>query len=203
MLGSLFSHLTHLDPGVIAPVTAILTLLVGLVAAFGTDRTAFRGVLAIVLLGTVVELVGVRTGFPFGTYAYTSRWWPVIYLPGFGWFPLLVPLAWALIAGASSLVAARLVSSPAPRVLLGGLLAAVLDLVMEPVMTGTLGYWVWQGKGPLPGGAPVANFFGWFGTSVLAGLVLTATGQPSRRPNDPLAVLLGHLGLVVGLGLIG
>jgi putative membrane protein len=200
----LFSRLSQLDPGPIAPVTALLTLTVGCVAALGSYRClpALAGVLT---LGAASEVCGLYTGFPFGHYAYTDRWWPTLVLLGGHRFPVQLPFAWLLMAGGAFLaMPAKL--SLLPRAVLGALLAASLDLVMEPVMVGALGYWRWVEPGPLPGGAPIANFVGWFGTSLLAGLILGSL-QPSEDERsapyqNARLVLAGHLVLTMGIGAI-
>lgn len=195
LAGSLFSRLARLDPGPIAPAASLLTLGAGIVATFGeyvrtVDRPWPR-LGAALTLGATSEVVGLATGFPFGRYAYTGAWWPTVVLP-FGLFPLALPFAWLLMAGASRL--------SVRSILLGGLLAAVVDLAMEPVMAGPLRYWRWLAPGPLPGGAPVANFLGWWGVATLAGAIL---GGKDVRPSTPRWVLGGFVALIVGLGLIG
>ena len=159
----------------------------------------------VLVLGTVAEVAGVLTGFPFGRYAYTTRWWPVVSLPDGHWFPLQVPFAWFLVVGASLLAVSRLGQGRLGKgsVLLTGALAATIDLIMEPVMTGPLGYWRWLDAGPLPGGAPIANFLGWFATAAVAALALNAFGAAQAwRAWEPTAVLVGHVALVLGIGAI-
>lgn len=188
----------------------MLTLASGLAAVFGpfiraVDRP-WRRILPTLALGTAAELVGLGTGFPFGRYAYTDRWWPTLPLPGLGSFPLLLPFAWLLMAGASVFVASNWLD---PMVwpwwrpaLLGGLIAAVVDLGMEPVMAGRLGYWRWLAVGPLPGGAAISNFFGWWAVATIAGCVLTSGISP-RKDGSALWVLGGFVVLVAGLGFVG
>jgi len=107
-----------------------------------------------------------------------------------------------MMAGAAVLSLPPLKStSPVLRAVAGGLLAAVIDLVMEPVLTGPLDYWRWLEHGPLPGGAPMANFAGWWATGCLAGLILVAKA-PQLDPRRPRWVIVGFLTLIVGLGLI-
>jgi putative membrane protein len=72
---------------------------------------------------------------------------------------------------------------------------------MEPVMVRQLGYWRWLEAGPLPGGAPFANFLGWFATATLAAAILLST-RPRLEQNDPVWVLAGHATLTLGLGAI-
>ena len=108
-------------------------------------------------------------------------------------FPLLLPLAWLLVAGGSYLVARR--------AWLGAILATAADFVMEPVMVQRLGYWRWLEPGPLPGGAPWLNPIGWFVCTWVAGLILSRRERKSTL--DAPVVLGGFLLLVAGLGIIG
>lgn len=195
LLGSVACRLARVEPGLIAPVSAFLTLLVGAAAVF-SPALDWR-IVAVLVLGTAVEWVGVTTGYPFGRYAYTDQWRPVIAIPGGGWFPLAAPLAWLMMSGASAFTVARYRLPPWLTAPLAGLLAAVTDLVMEPAMVGKLGYWKWLSTGPLPGGAPILNFAGWFFTATLASAILL----PSRRTSsiDAPVVLGGHVLLVLGI----
>lgn len=210
LAGSLLSRLTGLDPGPIAPAASLLTLACGVAATFATYvRSApfapWR-LIAAFTLGAGAELVGIATGFPFGRYAYTHAWWPTVQLP-FGPFPLCVPFAWLLMAGASCLSFEGRGLQPAsvPRALawsgVTGLVTAGVDLAMEPVMAGPLHYWRWLDHGRLPGGAPIANSLGWWATATLAGLLLRV-GVPALRSSGPRWVLGGFVVLIVGLGTI-
>ena len=180
---------------------SLLTLGAGVFATFaGYVRAvphALPRLAAALALGATAEIVGLATGFPFGRYVYTDAWWPTVALPGIGSFPLALPFAWLLMAGASVLGLSPF--RPLPSALLGGLLAALVDLLMEPAMTGPLGYWRWLAPGPLPGGAALANPFGWWAVATLAGLVLTV-GAPRVAPATPRWVLGGFGLLILGLG---
>lgn len=176
----------------VARVTALLTLGFGFVTVVrGTSTVRVLGVLA---LGAGCEVVGLYTGFPFGRYVYTEAWWPTVPLPGDHRFPLLLPFAWAMVAGGS----ARLLKHR--PIWMVGLAAACLDLLMEPVMVGTLGYWRWLDGGPLPGGVPVLNFVGWFLVSTGAAWLI---GESDVEPRESGWVLAGHLALVAVLALAG
>lgn len=221
LTGSAVSRLTGLDPGPIAPVAAALTLLTGFTAAFapvwqaiGPKRALAAG--AVVLaVGSASEITGLYTGLPFGRYAYTDAWFPTVPMPGDHRFPLLLPFAWFLMAGSAYLVVCRWATrrvEPGARPPLwvipgGAVLAAVLDVPMEPVMTYVLGYWVWlDPTWPIGGpilGAPLMNAVGWVATSLIAGWVLHAVGAYRASAREPGVVLAGHLTLVLGMGLIG
>lgn len=211
LAGSALSRATGLDPGLIAPVAGALTLLAGLAAVFAGAAQAWgpgRTVLvlgAVGLLGAGSEIAGLYTGAVFGRYEYTSVWAPVVLLPGGKPFPLLLPFAWMMMAGAAWLACARVLPGRMwAAVLAGGLLAALADIPMEPVMVHTLGYWKWLEPGPLPGGAPIMNFVGWTVTSWAAGGVLAAAGaKDDRKLPEPALVLAVHTVFTVLLGLIG
>lgn len=198
LVGSLLTRLTNLDPGPIGPVTSLLTLVAGLSAVFADYRAPGRPAAALAL-GIAAEVLGLATGYPFGHYAYTDAWWPTVGLPSIGRFPLLLPFAWLLMAGACRFLPWDRRLGPVLAAIFGGLAAALVDLVMEPVMTDALGYWHWQARGPLPGGAPVLNFVGWWAVAAFAGYVLAPKG---RTRKEAPGVLAGFLALVVGLGLI-
>lgn len=152
-------------------------------------------------VGSGSEVVGLLTGFPFGRYEYTDAWWPVGMVAGGRPFPLQLPFAWLMLSWAAVLVARRWVMGWA-AVALGGLLAALADLAMEPTTVHSLGYWRWLDGGPLPGGVPLANFFGWWFVAGLAGaLLLWARPDPEARP-EPVIVLVGHTVFMVLLGLV-
>jgi uncharacterized membrane protein len=201
LLGSLMTRLTGLNPGLIAPIASVLTIVAGVIATFDSVPRIWPRLPMALGLGAAAEIVGLATGFPFGRYVYTGAWWPTVVLPSVGRFPLLLPFAWLLMAGAAvlSLPADR---GPVFRSVVGGLIAATIDLAMEPVIAGSLGYWRWLTPGPLPGGAPIANFLGWWATATLAGLVLTY-GMPKSDTAAPRWVLGGFSVLILGLGLIG
>ncbi len=204
ILGTGASELTGLDPGPIRPLASAATLLTGCAALLlpvadriGTGRAA-AGFLSVLALGAAAEIAGLYTGLPFGRYEYTDRWQPIVPLPGDQRFPVLLPLAWFLIAGAAYLLAARWFHGFAAA-LTGACLATAVDAAMEPVLTGPLGYWRWLEPTVL-GIAPAANFGGWFGVSLVAGLLLQAAGfHRTAGDSDAAWVLGGHLGLMAAV----
>ena len=143
--------------------------------------------------GWLSEVIGVHTGFPFGSYRYTSLLGP----SALG-VPLLVPLAWTMLAYPCLLLGRRLVRSLAAPALparglaarglaapalaarrlwtavLGGLTLASWDLFLDPQLV-ALGAWRWTYPSPaLPGvpGVPLTNYAGWVGVSVCVIAVL-------------------------------
>lgn len=187
ILGTGFTRLSGFDPGPIVPIAAALTLLAGTWAAIRTCRP-YGWPLAAGLFGAGIELVGLATGIPFGRYEYTDRWQPAVFLGPLGYFPLLLPLAWLMIAGAAERIVRPLPAWAA--VPLAGLGAASIDLVMEPVATGPLGYWRWFDPGPLPGGAGWSNFAGWLAVSLVGATILRQSEAPEPGARREAALVL-------------
>ena len=135
--------------------------------------------------GFAVELIGVHTGFPFGRYAYTGtlgvRLWGV---------PLVIALAWPMVAWAAALAARRLVRGRVPRVLLGAWALATWDLFLDPQMVAA-GHWVWHHPSPhLPGvpAVPLTNYLGWLAVALLmsAGLQWVLDHRPHSGRGVPI-----------------
>jgi putative membrane protein len=130
-------------------------------------------VLLVLVTAVAVEALGLATGFPYGRYRYGAGLGPAVLS-----VPLLVPLAWLMMAWPSWVLAGRLVvgRDTGPRRILRIGVAAVLfaawDVVLDPQMV-QAGYWTWLHPRPgLPGigTVPLTNLVGW----LLAGLVLMA-----------------------------
>ena len=149
-------------------------------------RWTARFVLVTVGGGLLVEVLGVHTGFPFGTYRYGGQLGPT----AFG-VPVVVPLAWGMFAYPAHVVGLRL----GRRVLAAGVALASWDLFLDPQMVHE-GYWTWSHPSPGLNGIPLTNHLAW----VLVALLMAAClpGRPAddhRRPevaNDtsPVALFL-------------
>ncbi len=134
--------------------------------------------------GFLAEGVGVRNGVPFGDYAYSDT---------LGWqlagVPVVIPLAWTMMAYPALLIARRLTRRWVPVV--GGVALAAWDLFLDPQMVAA-GHWSWPGDvTELPGvpGIPVTNYFGWLAVAVVMMAVLHVA-LPRRTADDRLPSLL-------------
>lgn len=153
---------------------SLFLLLCGLLVLLGArtrrDSLALAGV---ALLGFVVEAVGVRSGFPFGRYAYTG-----VLRPQLLGVPVVMSFAWmALVAFACDAVG-RLRLSPWPAAVLAALWTTATDLVIDPLAANQFGYWTWAREGVYYG-IPLTNFAGWFVTGLLA----CGVAGPRRQSN--------------------
>lgn len=177
--------------------TAVTVLTVVLFATAGAAHAAATtgpvGAVRLLLvaggISLVAEGVGLRTGYPFGRYHYASSL-------GVGVLgvPLVVLLAWTMMAYPALLLARRLtvalhgrrpgITSGVTTALLGGITLAAWDLFLDPQMVAT-GFWTWHHPEPgLPGvpGVPLTNLAGW----LLVATLLTAA-LDRLLPATPLA----------------
>lgn len=154
----------------------------------------------VVALGTgafALEFIGVRTGFPFGSYSYTD-------VLGFrvAGVPLAIGAAWYV-----TTVCARRICQPAsPQPLRTAFLAAILavafDITLEPVAWRIEGYWQWHGEQ-----IPVQNYVAWFLISFVAVVVLEYLEKANNRaPVTPirltaLLVFTLHMGLFASVNI--
>ena len=140
------------------------------------------GFLAIsVAFGWLVEVLGTRTQFPFGDYEYTDALGPDLL-----GVPILIPMAWTMVAYPILLAVQRISSTGLGVALIGGWLLMAWDLFLDPQMVGE-GYWTWISDGwELPGieGIPLQNFLGWW----LGGIVLMFVLDRLPRKVAPDAV---------------
>ncbi len=179
-----------------------------LTSAAATHGPRAAAVLLLVAGGTglVAEAVGVATGWPFGPYAYAGTLGPQVL-----GVPVIVPLAWAMMAWPTLLAGRALARRARGRrarraagwlpVPLAAWALASWDLFLDPQMVAA-GHWVWEHATPaLPGvpGVPLSNYAGW----LLVALVIqgglhrlvpdAARGSGSRAADGwgPPALLLG------------
>jgi putative membrane protein len=172
-------------------------------AAASRGRRTGLGVLVLVAgVAVAFEAVGLATGFPYGSYRYGDALGPTLL-----GVPLLVPLAWLMMAWPSWVVAGRLTGTPGRRIARVAVAAAVFagwDVVLDPQMV-QAGYWTWADPSPgLPGidTVPLTNLAGW----LLAGLVLMAlldrlverTAVPGSPRTGDAPVLLAIGWMVLG-----
>lgn len=145
--------------------------------------------------GLLAEAVGVRTGYPFGDYSYAGTLGPEVLD-----VPVVVPLAWTMMAYPVLLAARRLSRRWAP--VIGGLGLMAWDMFLDPQMVDD-GHWTWADPAPslrAIEGVPLSNFAGWAVVGTVLMLVLHLL-LPRDDADELLpATLLGWtwLGYVIG-----
>jgi putative membrane protein len=180
-----------------ATVTAVLLFCAASLthaAATSRPRTALTVLTVAGGVGLVAEAVGVATGVPFGRYAYAGTLGPQLL-----GVPLLVPLAWTMMAWPTLLAGRALAARVRSRgswtaVPPAAVALAAWDLFLDPQMVAA-GHWTWAFPEPgLPGvpGVPLTNFAGWLVVAFAVQALLHAAvpAQPEGDPRLP-ALLLG------------
>ena len=150
------------------------------------------------LLGWGTEAIGVRTGIPFGSYAYTDALGP-----GALGVPFAMVPAWLMLVAYVVHLWRCVNIHPWLRLGCSALWLVLADLVLDPVAAGPLGFWRWTNSGPYYG-VPLVNFAGW---SVVGICTVLIAGRPERSSPWVLgigaatiaffAVLAVSLGMVV------
>ncbi len=114
--------------------------------------------------GLVAEALGVATGLPFGPYVYSGTLGPEIL-----GVPVVVPLAWAMMAWPALVVGRALAVRGGAIVAVGTLALATWDVFLDPQMVAA-GHWSWLAPAPalpLVPGVPLSNYVGWLVVGVL------------------------------------
>jgi putative membrane protein len=156
-----------------------------------STRTAAALLIVTALPGYAVEVLGVHTGFPFGSYTYSATLGPRL----FG-APPVVALAWTMLAWPAALAARRLVRGPVSRVVVGAWALAAADLFLDPQQVAA-GHWTWRFPSPHLLGVPdvpLTNYAGWLALA----LVLSAGVQAVAGDGDDRAMIGLYLWLYAG-----
>ena len=194
-------------------VAIVLTLAAAAIAHVAATRgaaTAAAVFAATALPGFAVEVLGVHTGVPFGDYRYATTLGPRL----FG-VPLVIALAWTMLAVPAAIVAPRVVRGRAARVAVGAWALAGCDVFLDPQLVHA-GAWTWHDVGAhLPGvpQVPLTNFGGWLLVALVLSPLLQSLVAPTNPVDDRVAVALylwlyvgwivalaGFLGLAAGAG---
>ena len=129
--------------------------------------------------GLLAEAVGVHTGFPFGSYTYTGTLGPQLL-----GVPLVVPLAWVMMAWPALVVGRTLGRRPVAVAALGGGALASWDVFLDPQMVDA-GHWRWAVPDPglpLVPGVPLTNYAGWMLVAVVIVALLDRNLEPTTGP---------------------
>ena len=146
----------------------------------------FLGIALITTL--VIEVLGVATSFPFGTYEYDTERLGTSVMG----VPLLIPFAWFMMLYPSWLVARDLTKTKFLTIPIAALLMSTWDLYLDPQMVNE-GYWTWFIDDQATKEIPLTNFFGWFLSTAVIFTLLSLVLKPiqSQTTNAiPYALVL-------------
>ena len=175
----------------------VVTLAVCALGAAAERWGVARALLAATVVGPLAlgaEVIGTRTGLPFGTYHYTG-----ILRPTLAGVPAIVPLAWLGMGIAAWEVAGRVTDVAVTRVVVGAIALTGWDLFLDPQMTHEH-YWVWDGGGPYRH-IPLSNYAGWIGCSLVVMVALALT-LPGRSRSLPLLGLFTWMAVMETIGFV-
>lgn len=182
----------HLPSTVMVGFQIIIPVLFALV--HGWETYGWRGISAFVaiclVIGNVIENIGVATGYPFGKYYFTAVMGPkVFYVPitmGFAYVALGY-CSWTV----ANVILNRHLPDSQPRSgvsvpIFAALIMVTWDLSMDPIWSNIGHFWRWT-EGGKYFGVPILNFFGWFITNCLIFLLfdiyLRLVQQRPTRPS--------------------
>lgn len=136
-----------------------INLLLSLLVVLAFQKTLSKNTLVFAAfaftLGMLVEILGVNTGFPFGTYYYTDKFgiqvWGV---------PLIIGLNWVLLSYCCAILTESHFSNDWLKIVAASALMLALDVLLEPFAI-RHSFWVWKDATP-----PIQNFLSWFVVSL-------------------------------------
>ena len=152
------------------------------------SRNAYIMLFALACTGWLVEVVGVKTGMIFGSYAYGKTL-------GFQVLraPLTIGINWVILLLATQAVVAEWnIGGKIGKAALGAGLMTALDLFIEPVAM-YFDFWQWAGNQ-----VPIQNFGAWWTISFFFHWVYLSTDLPTKSSLFRLiavlqfAFFLGH-----------
>ena len=137
-----------------APELSYLNILLSALLVLFSEKLNIGSLLVfgiIFLFGFVIELIGVQTGYLFGTYVYEDAMGPLIYGT-----PIIIGATWYAVVLGSCSIARSFKANIFLQSLIAGALAVLMDLMIEQVAI-NYGLWAWEG-----GTVPVFNYVCWF-----------------------------------------
>ena len=155
------------------PVLAVVAFHVIPAAVFawfhGAAVYGVRGMLAFfavcLIVGNVVENIGVRTGWPFGRYYFTDLMGPKLLV-----VPILLGCAYIGMGYTSWILGRLILGKPTASVsgseivaipLVAAFIMVAWDFAMDAIWSTVTHAWIWQDGGAYFG-VPVSNFLGWY-----------------------------------------
>lgn len=145
----------------LTPIHLILSLGL-LIAGSKTPRKQLvKAFLPIFLIGLIVEIIGVQTGFPFGEYVYGKVMGLQIMDT-----PVVIGVNWFLLSYLFYFITQK-INNKVFQIFLASALMTLMDVLIEPIAI-KLNYWTWTDNT-----VPFSNYLAWFIIAMLMQLILT------------------------------
>ncbi len=141
----------------------IFILIASLICLFNKNPKTIIFLLLAGILGFISEIIGVKTGFPYGEYFYTETLGIKIFD-----VPIVLISSWIIITTFSLDILNSLHLNKFFFPILFSITSTTYDLLIDPLMSGPLNYWEWNNHGYYFG-IPLSNFLGWIIVSLLIG----------------------------------
>ena len=135
----------------------VFTFLLVLISLKSEINQFIKSFFIVFAIGFIAEQIGVHSGLIFGDYSYGNSL-------GFRVFqvPLIIGVNWAVLSFGAWHLSEYFTRNTRNRLMIGGGLMVLFDLVMEPTAI-ALNYWNWTS-----GEIPLYNYISWFGIGLLA-----------------------------------
>ncbi len=154
----------------LTPVNLLISLVVILLGYHELNVMAWIAFLVAYLIGFAIEVVGVNTGIPFGSYWYLDALGIKLAKT-----PLLIGVNWLILVAGTNAIAAGTSLPSLGKAALGALFMVGLDLLIEPVAP-EMNMWAWDAEM-----VPIQNYLAWFGIAFCIHWIWNAL--PFQRAN--------------------
>jgi len=176
----------------LTPFTILLTTFLLLLNQNQWTINIIYSLVAVFLLGLLIEIIGVNTGFPFGEYSYSEILGIHIFQT-----PILIGINWLMLVYAAVLTLHTYMLNVWKKAVLAGLILVSLDVFIEPVAIGW-GMWTWKTSS-----VPIQNYVTWGLAAIIFSLILSwKLEKTDSNKMAPVVLMLQFIFFVI-LGLCG
>lgn len=158
------------------------------------DKKFWQFFISVFAVGMAVEIIGVKTGIPFGDYHYSK----VLKLHFIN-VPVIIGINWVVLTYATAILVQNFIEKKWLRILAGASVMATLDVILEHFAV-KHGLWIWD-NADYPG---IANFAGWLGTALITHFIYqkTIAGTQNKVAVSYLMILTVFLAVDVLVSLL-
>lgn len=173
----------------LTPYTLLFTMVVLLFNHTHWKASFGIALFVVAVLGFLVELIGTKTGLPFGYYSYSAVLGPQI-----GNTPLIMGVNWGMLVYAGTMIFHKAPIKKWLKPILTGLLLVVLDIFIEPFAI-KWNLWTWNETIP-----PLQNYLSWVIIAILFSWFLSffVTKSMSNKIAIPVLIIQFLFFLILG-----